>query len=87
MSRNLVNNQKGQLVVEAVLIMVVIVSLYAAFSNWAQGQEFTKKMVSGPWNMLSGMIESGTWNPPAQARAQHPNHLRRNISHEGDGIL
>ncbi|MGE0632995.1 MAG: hypothetical protein AB7O96_11340 [Pseudobdellovibrionaceae bacterium] len=80
----LLKNQKGQLVVEAVLLVVVMVALFGFFSNWMRNQEFTKKMISGPWLLLSGMIENGVWLPPEKARALHPNNLERNISHEGD---
>lgn len=83
MRRTLANN-KGQFLVESVLLMTFAVGALI----WATGQlrenQFLAKMISGPWLRVSGMIESGVWAPPEEARQKHPNQWARSLTVEPD---
>lgn len=73
-------NQKGQLVIEAVLIMMVsTVALIWATNQVRQGN-YLAKLIGGPWIAISGMIENGVWVAPAAGEAQHPNQINRSLT-------
>lgn len=76
--------QKGQASMEAVLIMVVLVVLFAKISSVAKDQGFLAKIVEGPWSMVRGMIEDGVWEKQASSKALNPNHKKRHQSTKGD---
>ncbi|WP_413583124.1 hypothetical protein [Bdellovibrio sp. HCB288] len=80
MKRSLVANNKGQLVIEAVLLMVVMVGIFVASMNALRGSNFLANMISGPWDRVAGMMESGVWKPAKDARQMHPNQRSRGIS-------
>ncbi|MGZ3770631.1 MAG: hypothetical protein ACXVCP_13555 [Bdellovibrio sp.] len=73
-------NNKGQFVIEAVLIMTVTMSLVMWGSKKFRDDKFLAKLISGPWQKVSGMIEAGVWEPPNKARKLHPNFLGRAVS-------
>lgn len=73
-------NSRGQVIIEAVLMIVFVVGLWGIFSNYAKQKKWFESLVSGPWQSMTGMIESGVWEPAAKARAKHPNSFNRAIS-------
>jgi len=73
-------NSRGQVIIEAVLLIVFVVGLWGIFSNYAKQKKWFESLVSGPWQTMTGMIESGVWEPEAKARAKHPNSFNRAIS-------
>lgn len=73
-------NQKGQLIVEAVLLMVVLFGITMAVSKYFASEQTLKALVSGPWQNLAGMIQNGSWGTPAATFALHPNAHARHIS-------
>ena len=78
-----IKNQKGQSIIEAVLLIFVAVTLMATLSNFLKGKEFAKKLVSGPWKNISGMVQCGVWKPCGignENTADHPSNIRRNRS-------
>ncbi|MBO9667302.1 MAG: hypothetical protein J7501_10880 [Bdellovibrio sp.] len=74
------SNQKGQFVIEAVLLMVVMLSIFIASINALKDSKYLSKLVSGPWVTVAGMIESGVWEPADAARKKHPNQFDRTLS-------
>ncbi len=68
----ILKNQRGQFVIEAVLLMIVMLGLVTAFIRTARETEILSKIVETPWEKTSGMIESGNWNPPGVARQKVP---------------
>ncbi len=74
------NNRKGQFVIETVLMMVITVGFFI----WGMGQlkesKFLSKLISGPWEKVAGMIESGNWETRAVAQTKHPNTIDRGQS-------
>lgn len=69
-------SQSGQLAIEAVLIVVLLLSLSLFASKWLRDNEVLAKMISGPWKHIAGMMATGNWQPTDDAIAEgtHP-HL------------
>jgi hypothetical protein len=73
-------NQKGQFVIEAVLLMVLSVSLLMAGLKLLKDNKVVSNLIDGPWERVAGMIESGSWQEPGAAAKDHPNQRDRNLS-------
>lgn len=73
---------KGQVLIEAVLLLTLVVGFWSVFSKAAKNGKWFSTMVDGPWEATSGMIETGVWKPPAQARPVHPNSFNRVVSNQ-----
>ncbi len=83
MNMSTLNNQKGQFVVEAVLLLTVVMALTMLTRQFFSNTEFGKSLVSTPWQKLSGMIECGTWN--GCAPGNHPSTALRALSFDPKG--
>jgi hypothetical protein len=70
-------NSKGQMAVEMVLILVVMVAGAITISSAFREQEFFATLVSGPWKSTAGLIQNGVWGPPEDTMVMHPNHYNR----------
>ena len=81
--KNRAGNQKGQLMVEAVLLMAITVSLSLVVTKYLQESQFAQKLVAKPWSTLSGMIECGVWT--GCAIDGHPNSHKRVLSYSTKG--
>jgi hypothetical protein len=57
------SSQKGQGVVELVLLMAASISIVLFVQSYIRENEFTQKLFGKPWATLSGMIECGVWEP------------------------
>ena len=77
-------NNSGQLTVEAVVILSVLVSVMFAGSRALREKRILASLVQQPWSYVAGMIENGMWQPTAQGRNKHPNHITRHGSPQGD---
>ena len=84
MKENPIQNQSGQLIVEAVLILVVLMGVSMAVANYFKENEVLKTMISGPWANLSGMLQNGVWATPAAGGAIHPNAGGRHVAIIGE---
>lgn len=78
--KNAVRNQRGQFVIETVLIMLITVGAFMAGVNQLRESKMLAKLVGGPWSRVSGMIESGVWMDPAAAKQKHPNQIDRSLA-------
>jgi hypothetical protein len=78
--KRLVSNNKGQFLIETVLTMVLTVGLFIAATGQLKESKALSKLIGGPWEKVSGMIESGVWASPDEARKKHPNQLDRSLS-------
>jgi hypothetical protein len=72
------NNQKGQIIVESVLILVIMIGTLTLVSKKVSEMDYVKKLAVEPWARVSGMVECGSWNPcgignPA-GKKDHPNN-------------
>ena len=77
-------NQKGQMTMEAILIITVLFGVVTLSVNLIRQQNVLARVVEQPWGLLGGMIENGVWTARQQGQVQHPNHLSRHASPEGD---
>jgi hypothetical protein len=73
-------NHRGQILIESVLMMVVLLGLLFTGTRMLRDNEVIAKLISGPWILIAGMVENGQWKPVAQARANHPNSIGRHYS-------
>lgn len=76
--------EKGQAVIEAVLLSIVLLGAVLLVSRYFQQEELIRRIVSGPWQNLSGMIQNGVWAPPRISMKMHPNLHIRHVSLKGD---
>jgi hypothetical protein len=79
-----IGNQAGQLIIEAVLIIVLLMAVTFTVAHFFKDKEFVKQLISGPWQNLAGLIQNGVWQPPAQSNAAHPNGHGRHIVITGE---
>lgn len=70
-------NQRGQMVIEGLLLMIVIVSIFLVLMRNLQESNLIPGLVTGPWDKIAGMTESGNWNPQSEAQRKHPNNFDR----------
>ena len=73
-------NKRGQIVVESVIMMVVLLGLFLVGTRMLRSSDVIAKLVSGPWVLIAGMVENGQWKPVAQGRLFHPNSIDRHYS-------
>ncbi|PIS11227.1 MAG: hypothetical protein COT73_05105 [Bdellovibrio sp. CG10_big_fil_rev_8_21_14_0_10_47_8] len=71
-------NQGGQMIVETILLLALLVSVSLLVSKYLQESRFAQKLVGEPWGTLSGMIECGVWT--GCGAGKHPNSKGRYLS-------
>jgi hypothetical protein len=81
--RSSLSNQKGQFLVEAVLLLVVMMGISMALRQFFASSEFAKSLVSAPWSKLAGMIECGTWK--GCTPGSHPSTSKRALTFDPTG--
>jgi len=77
-------NQSGQATMEAVLIMLVVVTVATKITNYASQTGVLQQIVEGPWSPMRGMIEDGVWMRHTLSKPYHPNQFPRHQSRRGD---
>ncbi|MCO5112846.1 MAG: hypothetical protein M9899_01590 [Bdellovibrionaceae bacterium] len=65
--KGITNNQVGQLAIEAVLIVILLLSLSLFVTKYMRDNQVLSKMVAGPWKRLAGVMATGNWVPEDQA--------------------
>ena len=75
-------NNRGQMTVEAVLLLVIALAFAKVGTGAIKEQDFLRKMVSGPWMYLQGMIQNGVWSEANSGSDIHPNVYGRRASPE-----
>ena len=78
------NEQSGQMIVESVLIMTMLVGFAFIVSSNMRSSETISKLVSGPWANLAGVIQNGAWGSPQSTMRRHPSNFEKKISLKGD---
>jgi hypothetical protein len=76
-SKWLLSNKQGQFVVEAMLLMVLSIGLLYGGLKVMRDGNVLSNLISGPWEKVAGMIESGVWESADKAAAKHPNSKNR----------
>ena len=79
------SNQKGQFVIESVLLMTVLVGVFVASMKVFRDEKILAHLVEEPWQRVSGMIECGVWEVPAKACKDHPGNFNRAVSWNPQG--
>ena len=83
--RGLKKNNKGQLAIESVLLMVVLVGAFLALTKYVKDQKLLAKLVKKPINSVAAMTAYGTWkdtgcSAPGKSAVTlgkcHPNQFR-----------
>ena len=84
--KNQLKNRKGQVTIEAVLILALMVSLIFAITSGIKGGQYFTRLVEKPWSYVAGMIENAYWASVADGKRKHPNHFGRRGSPQGDKL-
>lgn len=66
------NNEKGQLVIEFVLLMVLVLGAVTLIKKQFSEKQILSQMISGPWASVSFMMENGTWDKKKSPDEAHP---------------
>jgi hypothetical protein len=75
-----VSDQKGQFLVESILLMVVFLGIFIAGTKSLRENHFLSNLIERPWAQVQGMIECGVWGPPKTACRFLPNQPKRSLS-------
>lgn len=76
----MIRNEKGQVVVEYILITSVLVILGLTIIKTVKDRGILKQFADGPTEVLRGMIESGVWKKSKVAAKDHPGFIRRKVA-------
>lgn len=74
-------NNKGQFVIEAVLMMIVTIGFFLWGTNQLREGNVLAQLIEGPWSKVAGMLESGVWENPEAGRKLHPNQHGRSLTY------
>lgn len=74
-------NQKGQMTIEAVLLLVIMVAMFTVVHRQISSRNMLSSIVRGPWEYVSGMISNGVWKA-GDSKKMHPNVFQRRASPE-----
>lgn len=80
------NNERGQMTIEMILIATVLLSITITFTNFMKSNSLVADLVEGPWQPIQGMIEDGVWQSPKKAKQQHPSLRARHSSNVGNTV-
>lgn len=74
----LLKDRRGQLMIEAILLMVLLVGLLTVITRYLRDNNTIPNLVSEPWGQIAGMTEFGNWEPPNNSnKKKHPNTFNR----------
>jgi len=74
--------QKGQFLIEYVLLAVFVVGIYSLLKSQLGDQSFLSQVFSNSWSSVAKMMEDGSWDPTRDTNDVHP--LSTNQSRIGD---
>ncbi len=77
-------SQSGQMITEAILILVLLFGVTLLTARYFKDKEVFRTLISGPWVALAGMLQNGVWAPPNVGAAIHPNAHNRHIAIVGE---
>ena len=82
-------NNKGQIALESVLLMTVLLGGFMLVTNYAKQKQILSKLVEGPIKNVATMTAYGTWKSdgctaPGKSKQTigkcHPNSIARSLS-------
>ena len=74
--------QRGQFLLEYILLAVFVVGIYTLLKNQLGDQNFLSRVFSNSWSSVAKMMEDGSWDASRSTDEIHP--LGSNQSREGD---
>jgi hypothetical protein len=77
-------SQGGQMITEAILLLVALMAVTFAVANYFKNEEVLRQIITGPWQNIAGMLQNGVWAPPAVGALAHPNGHGRHIVITGE---
>jgi hypothetical protein len=77
---SLLKSQKGQMTLEAVLLMVIGVTFVTVASESLKRKNVLGTLVAEPWGVMQGMIQNSIWAPAEAGSSDHPNVYGRRAS-------
>ncbi|MES2855668.1 MAG: hypothetical protein V4692_07385 [Bdellovibrionota bacterium] len=80
------SHQSGQMTIEAILIMTILMAITVAVSSGIRNQQVLASIVEGPWAATQGMIEDGVWQPVSVSKVAHPSKSSRRRSFIGESV-
>lgn len=78
-----ISSQKGQIVVEYTLLLLVVIGLASVVVSTLRSTEALKKLTFEPFAKIDGMIQCGAWEKcgvKAATPNRHPNTATRVLS-------
>jgi len=82
----LLKNQRGQAIIESVLIITILFGFTFMAAQYFKNEDFLRRLITGPFVNLSGLLQNGIWAPPAVGAASHPSKHYRHIVITGDPV-
>ncbi|MCH2534653.1 MAG: hypothetical protein MK008_09460 [Bdellovibrionales bacterium] len=79
----MLNNNKGQSLVEAVLLIALFLFISKLAMDGLKNNEFLITMIQKPLVKIASTIENGSPHASEQPKLDHPNSVNRHISHYG----
>ncbi len=80
----LMHRQQGQIAMEGVLIIVLLLSITMFASRYIRDQNLMGKIISEPWRQISGMMATGNWKAPQTALDENLHPHVNTMTREGD---
>ena len=76
----ILRSQKGQMTLEAVLLMVIGLTFVTVASAGLKKKNVLGMLVAEPWGYMQGMIQNGVWASADAGISDHPNLFGRRAS-------
>lgn len=77
-------SEQGQLAIEAILIVVLLLSLSLFASREIRNRNLISKLIAEPWSQIAGMMETGNWSAPQPAMDSNRHPHVNTMTREGD---
>lgn len=61
--KSTLHNQKGQVIIEYILVMVVMLTVSFMLQKFLKESAFAQNFTVKPWARLNGMVQCGVWSP------------------------
>jgi hypothetical protein len=72
MKRSKPKNNRGQAMVELILVTVLFLAITSFVANVFKQNELFLKLVATPWQKTQGMAQNGVWGSIDETNGKHP---------------
>ncbi len=84
MKTSSLKSQSGQMLVESILILSVLLTFFLILVTQLRNQQVAAQLVHAPWVHLSGLLQNGVWGPSQNHLGAHPENSSRQRTLEGE---